>query len=64
MQELQIALKMMKFGRYAGTHDQITPHILKYVGEKGERALLSILQTVWRTEVILEDWKFGIIMPI
>lgn len=62
-EELIEALSELKNGKAPG-NDKITGEMMKNMGEKGVQMLLDIFNRVWQEEIIPEDWKIGLIVPI
>ena len=61
--ELRLAIKKMKKGKSAG-HDKITPEMIKLLGPKAEKKLLSLMNTVWQRKQVPEDWEVAVLVPI
>ena len=61
--ELEVAIKAMKAKGAAGG-DQIPPTFLKNLGSKGLQFLLEMFNESFKTAVIPQAWKSGVIIPI
>lgn len=62
-QEIEEALKTLKYGKAPG-HDKITTEMIKKMGGKGITMLTKLFNKIWRKEEIPRDWEIGIIIPI
>lgn len=61
--ELDIALRKIKPAKAPGV-DEVAPEFIKYLGERGRKELLDIMNEAWERGIIPEDWKYGVILPI
>lgn len=63
MEELKQAIKTLKNGKAPGC-DMITSEMIKNLGENGMNTLLHIFEKVWNEEVVPEDWRTSLIVPV
>ncbi len=63
VEEVKQAIKKLKY-RKAPEEDEVCAEMLKAGGEETAKFLFQILQNVWETEQIPEDWKTGLIIPL
>ncbi|KAI5735287.1 hypothetical protein M8J77_016627 [Diaphorina citri] len=61
--EVTKAVKKMKNGKSEGV-DQIPVEVWKSLGEEGIDILLDLMNKLWNQEVIPDDWKRSMIVPI
>lgn len=62
-QEITQAINKLKIGKAAG-QDDITPEMLKYMGEKARTVFKDLLNNIIRTKEIPQEWNIGIILPL
>ena len=63
IEELVTALNALKRGK-AGGKTGLLPEMLLYGGAKMYNRLLQIMQNVWRSGTVVDDWKNAVIVPI
>ena len=63
MEELIAALNALKRGK-AGGKTGLLPEMLLYGGAGLYDRLLQVMQDVWRSERVVDDWKNAVIVPI
>ena len=61
--DVERAIKKMKNGKAPG-EDNITAEMLKYVGEKAIIEIYNMVLQIWNSEVMPDDWKTGLIVPM
>lgn len=62
-EEIRRQIKKLKNGKAAG-EDGIVAEFLKVAGPKTIQEITRILQNIWETEKIPEDWKSAVIHPL
>lgn len=60
---LEEVMKGVKGGKAAG-YDNIMTEMIKIFGQGGGDRLLEIINRVWETESILEDWRVALVVSI
>ncbi|KAF2886426.1 hypothetical protein ILUMI_19747, partial [Ignelater luminosus] len=63
MKELTKSLQKLKVGNASG-HDEMTAEMLNYMGDKGTKIFLQLLNKITRDNKIAEDWELAVILPI
>ena len=64
MQEVEMAIKLLKPDKAAGIDDISAEEIKAACEDRGLKMMHSLCKTIWETEVIPEDWKKAVIVPI
>ena len=64
MQEVEMAIKLLKLDKAAGIDDISAEEIKAACEDRGLKMMHSLCKTIWETEVIPEDWKKAVIVPI
>ena len=63
MEEIQQNIKRLKNGKASG-EDGITAEMLKNLGPQSLREITQIIQEIWQTEKLPDDWKCALIHPL
>jgi len=61
--EVYAAIKKIKYGKSPGVC-RVYPEYLHYAGPEAIRLLVELFAQVWESEIIPDDWRQGIIVPI
>ena len=62
-EEIKEHIRKLKNNRTSG-EDGIVAELLKNLGEKTTKELTEIIQKIWQTEELPEDWKCALIHPL
>jgi hypothetical protein len=58
-----MAVSKLKNGKATG-HDRIQPKLIKEGGGQIKKVIYKLTLKIWAYQIILQDWKYGIIHPI
>ena len=61
--EVYAAIKKIKSGKSPGVCG-VYPEYLHYAGPEAVRLLVGLFAQVWESEIVPDDWRQGIIVPI
>ena len=61
--EIKEALRKTKSGKAPG-HDQITPDMLKNMGEEALDILHRLINLIWNEKEIPAEWEISVLLPL
>ena len=62
-EEVKRAIQKMKIGKATGPSD-VSVELIKSLGKDGEEYMWALLKEIWENEVLPEDWRKSVIVPI